>query len=96
MGHAGRHYPNSLRKYRKRLGYSQKKAARIIGVTVSQISRWEHGERSPDLIRLIQLSVLYRTSLGELYEELFQVHKGEMEQHFLIADKQDSENLSND
>ncbi len=91
MGHGGRHYPNSLKKHRRRCGYSQKKVAKVLDVTVSQVSRWEKGRAYPGLFQLLKLTILYRAFPGELYEDLFLVLKGEIEQYFLIADEENGE-----
>ena len=60
--------PNSLRKYRRAKGLTQKEVAKILGLKeASAISRWERGFRVPKLITAIKLSILYNTMADGLY-----------------------------
>jgi len=63
--------PNSLRKYRRASGLTQKKVARILGVkNTSLISRWESGFCLPKLLSVFKLAILYRTMPDALYTRL--------------------------
>ncbi len=45
--------PKDLQTWRKKNGYSQARLARILGVTVVSISRWENGAREiPSFLHL--------------------------------------------
>lgn len=70
---AGRHIPNSLRRQRKLMGYSQADIAKQLGMKrTNRISEWERGDSLPSLINLLKLSIIYRTLPTELYFDLFQ------------------------
>jgi len=63
--------PNSLRKYRKARGLTQKDVAWILGLkNTSLISRWESGFCLPKLITVMKLAVLYRTMVDGLFIDL--------------------------
>jgi len=63
--------PNSLRKYRKAIGYTQKDVAEILGLkNTSLISRWESGFCLPKLLSVFKLAILYRTMPDALYTGL--------------------------
>ena len=59
--------PNSLRKYRRAKGLTQKEVAKVLGLKASAISQWERGFRVPKLITAIKLSILYNTMADGLY-----------------------------
>jgi DNA-binding XRE family transcriptional regulator len=59
-----------LRKYRKEAGYSQAGAARLIGVTPTQLMEWEKGKRIPLSGNLLLLGMLYHRQIEDLYYEL--------------------------
>jgi transcriptional regulator with XRE-family HTH domain len=64
---------NRLRIHRRSCGLTQKEVAQIIGLTSSaQISRWERGERLPNLTQALRLSALYKRLANDLFFELFQ------------------------
>ena len=66
------HIPNSLKKYRRIMGYSQKEVAKIFGFkSTSRISRWEKGESMPSVKNLLKLSFLYSTLPNDLYYDLW-------------------------
>jgi transcriptional regulator with XRE-family HTH domain len=71
MGHAGRHIPNRLRKFRKISGYSQTDVMKLLGFkSTNRISRWEKGLAFPSVENLLKLSILYRTLADQLYPDL--------------------------
>lgn len=66
----GRTHNNSLRKYRKMLGYSIKEVAWVLNIRCSnRLSRWEKGIATPSLKNAIKLGLLYHTLVEQLYEE---------------------------
>src|SRR5688500_1884045 len=70
--------PNSLKKYRRLAGYSQRQVAKLLGLYDSNcISRWERGLCYPALQYLFKLSFLYKTLPNHLYHELYQHWKQE-------------------
>lgn len=64
--------PNKLKLFRHTNGYSQKKVARILGLSdTSTISRWEHGLTFPGMLQVFRLSRIYNTQPQELFDELW-------------------------
>ena len=65
---------NCLWTYRKKMGFSQKRAAYFAGLKSSDLSRYEHGVKLPNLPNALKLEIVYRTPVaflfGDLYEEL--------------------------
>lgn len=60
--------PNNLKEYRLRCGYTQKEVATILGfMSEDRICLWEQGKNIPNLINLLKLSSLYRTTPMRLY-----------------------------
>jgi len=67
----GRDIQNQLRRYRKLSGLTQKEAGAILGVASgSQISGWEQGVSTPNLVNCIKLAALYSTWVDGLYIDL--------------------------
>ena len=58
---------NQLKLHRTTSGYSQKEVAQILGFSsIAQISRWERGEKDPNLKHALQLSALYKRLVNDL------------------------------
>lgn len=71
MSHA---YPiqNRLRTYRKSIRVTQMQVARMLKLsTPTQVSRWERGERLPNLLQALQLSAVYGRYVNDLFFDLF-------------------------
>ena len=67
----GRAFPNSLRRYRRARGLTQKEVARVLGLkSTSMISRWERGVSLPSVLNLFKLAVLYRKMADALFLDL--------------------------
>lgn len=63
---------NSLWWYRKRMGFTQREAAQIIGCpSRADISRFEHGARVPGLLTALKLEILYRAPVAFLFSDLY-------------------------
>ncbi len=63
--------PNNLWLARKRLGLSQKWVAALLGRrSVSAISEYERGVKTPPLPIALKLQLIYRTPLAELFPTL--------------------------
>ncbi|RIK82248.1 hypothetical protein DCC62_00455 [candidate division KSB1 bacterium] len=81
-------YPiqNRLRKYRKHAGITQQEVARRVGVSSpSQVSRWERGERLPNLTQALRLSALYNRMVNDLFFDLFDDERGRVAYSPLIT-----------
>ncbi len=58
--------------FRQCNGYSQKKAASILGLAdTSTLSRWEHGIALPGIMQVFRLSRIYKTLPHELFDDLW-------------------------
>ena len=62
-------FGEKLRNARERMGITQQTLADRIFVTRQTISRWETGERYPDLLMLKKLSSLLNVSVDELLDD---------------------------
>lgn len=70
----------SLALWRKRLGYEQKQIAALLGhETKHQISRYENGQRIPDLQTAIKLAILYGLPVQVLFDGYFRRCRKELE-----------------
>jgi len=72
-------FPNKLREIRKNRGLKQIEVAQMLGLTsTDRISHWEKRLASPGIINLFKLSVLYDIPVEQLYADLYEVIKKEM------------------
>jgi transcriptional regulator with XRE-family HTH domain len=55
-----------LRELREATGLSQSDVAKLVGVTVSTVSRWEQRANPPTLAHRRKLARVYRCTLEEL------------------------------
>ncbi len=58
--------PEKLQKLRAKYGYSQKQVADLIKVSLSVVSGYETGERTPSTDVLLQLANIYKCSTDYL------------------------------
>ena len=61
-----------LRNNRKSLGLSQVGAARLAGITPTQLMEYETGKRMPSGKKLILLEALYHRLISDMYYEIRQ------------------------
>lgn len=59
-------FSNKLYDLRKKNGFSQEELADKLNITRQTISKWELGESTPDMEKLIMISDLFNISLDEL------------------------------
>lgn len=59
-------FSNRLYELRKQRGLSQEEAANKLNVTRQTFSKWENGDSTPDMEKLIAISDLFDISLDEL------------------------------
>ena len=63
---------NSLWVARNRMGFSQVRVARALGLKrTSVLSRYEHGTRVPSLVNALKLEIVYRTPVAYLFDSLY-------------------------
>ena len=69
-------FENNLWKYRKIAGLKQKEVAHFLDIkNISQISRWEKGERCPSLKNAFKLSAIYSRPIEDLFPGLYETIK---------------------
>lgn len=71
-------FPENLQKARKAAGVSQKELAERLQVYQKDISRWEHGERTPSVEVFAKICKVLGASADEILE-LNNVGSGENE-----------------
>src|SRR5579862_5435310 len=60
---------NYLRAHRKRSGLSQAELAFLLAIrSPSEISRYEHGQQTPKLRKLLAYQFLFQTPIREMYD----------------------------
>ena len=59
-------FNNRLYKLRKQKGFSQEELANRLNVSRQTISKWEVGDSTPDMEKLIAISDLFEVSLDKL------------------------------
>jgi transcriptional regulator with XRE-family HTH domain len=66
---------NEIRRYRLRLGLTQREVAKRIGVRLSTFSAWERGVTWPAKDRMLDVAIALSTLVEGLYPEFFFVKK---------------------
>lgn len=61
-------FPENLQRARKQAGMSQKELAECLGVYQKDISRWEHGERTPSVETFAKICKELGASADEILE----------------------------
>lgn len=56
----------SLKNFRESENLTQSKLAENSGISQQSISRWENGQRLPNIIDLVKLADYYKVSIDEL------------------------------
>ena len=59
-------FNNKLYELRKQKGFSQEELANRLNVSRQTVSKWEVGESTPDMEKLVAISDLFEVSLDEL------------------------------
>ena len=59
-------FREQLMELRKQRGWSQEQLGAKIGVTRQTVSKWETGDTTPELAKLIELSSLFEISVDQL------------------------------
>ncbi len=70
----------NLKNIRENLGLKQKYVAESIGVTPTTLSRYETGERTPDLEILKKLSKLYNVSVDMLIGNEYEISSSDKDE----------------
>lgn len=56
-----------IMELRKRKGYSQEELAHQMNVSRQSVSKWEAGQSTPELERLIELAELFDVKIGRAH-----------------------------
>lgn len=70
-------FNNKLYNLRKQKGLSQEELANRLNVSRQTVSKWEVGDSTPDMEKLIAISDLFEISLDELVMDKASKHIGE-------------------
>lgn len=66
------HPINTLVVYRKRMGFSQKQVAHLLGHrSTTMLSRYEHGRCLPPFLTALRLEIVYRIPVAFLFDERY-------------------------
>ena len=60
----------NLKKYRKQNALTQEEFAQQLGVTFQEVSKWENGKTSPDILLLPTIADIFACSIDELFSYL--------------------------
>ena len=70
--HSAKQTQNNLILYRKRMGFTQRQVARLLGHRdASMVSHYEHGRAFPPLAVALSLEVIYRTPVAFLFPAMY-------------------------
>lgn len=62
---------NMLAKFRRRMGYSQRRVAHLLGhKSHASLSLYEHGRITPELVTALKLEIILRTPVAFLFPNL--------------------------
>lgn len=61
---------NKLKEYRKKLGLTQEKVAKTLGLSTQTYQNYELGRREADYKTLIKIAEFYNISLDELFNRV--------------------------
>ena len=76
--------PNNLVLYRRRMGFSQKQVARLLGHRdPSMVSHYEHGRALPPLQVALGLEIVYRVPVAFLFPGMYE----ELRRHIRNAEE---------
>src|SRR5947209_1519023 len=82
--------PNRLWQYRKRMGFTQKQVADIMGyISRAEISDFERGDKLPSFVSALKLEIVYRVPVAFLFPTLYarlKVQLREKEERLRIVD----------
>lgn len=63
---------NKLQQLRKQRGLSQETLAERLGVSRQAVSKWETGDSSPDLDKIMQIGAIFQISIDDLLKDSVQ------------------------
>jgi len=70
---------NNLVLYRRRMGFTQKQVARLLGHRdASMISHYEHSRALPPLLTALNLEIIYRVPVAFLFPAMYDELRGKI------------------
>ncbi len=70
--HLVKHKQNNLVLYRRRMGFTQRWVARLLGYRdTSMVSHYEHSRALPPLAVALMLEIIYRVPVAFLFPEMY-------------------------
>jgi transcriptional regulator with XRE-family HTH domain len=73
---------NNLVLYRRRMGFSQKQVARLLGHRdTSMVSHYEHSRALPPLAVALGLEIIYRVPVAFLFPSMYDELKRQIRHH---------------
>lgn len=62
-------FPEKLKCFRLKHGYTQEELGKLVGVSDAAISMYEQGKRTPDLYKSVKIATLMGTTCEELVSD---------------------------
>ncbi|MGD1096662.1 MAG: helix-turn-helix transcriptional regulator [Bryobacteraceae bacterium] len=73
---------NNLVLYRRRMGFTQRQVARLLGhANTSMVSHYEHGRALPPLPTALGLEIVYRVPVAFLFPMMYDELRREIRKH---------------
>lgn len=70
-------FSNNLTYLRKKHNMSQEQLAEVLGVTRQAVSKWEAGQSTPDVEKLLQLSELFLVPVDQMLKDIEEENRQE-------------------
>lgn len=70
-------FSNNLTYLRKKRNMSQEQLAEVLGVTRQAVSKWEAGQSTPDVEKLLQLSELFQVPVDQMLKDIEEENRQE-------------------
>ena len=70
-------FANNLTYLRKKRNMSQEQLAEVLGVTRQAVSKWEAGQSTPDVEKLVQLSELFQVPVDQMLKDIEEENRQE-------------------
>ena len=62
------HVADQIRFYRRQEGLTQEQLAEAMGVSVAAVSKWELGQRTPELERVFRMTLIFGVPIEEIVQ----------------------------
>ena len=89
-----KHIGNRLRELRLKNDMSQEYVARMLGVSVQAVSKWENGKTGPDIANLVPISSLFHVPVDDLLDKENRYRIWENDWHDVVASDDSEKRLA--